>query len=86
MEMARGIESGTSVRAKPAPKAARTWWKVHQWVGLKLSLFMTFILFTGTLAVLSAEIDWLVQPSLRVAPSTVEGPIAWAEIPGAASA
>ena len=80
MEMARGIDSGTPVRAKPAPKAARTWWKVHQWVGLKLSLFMTFILFTGTLAVLSAEIDWLIQPSLRVAPSTVEGPIAWAEI------
>ncbi|MBL4719310.1 MAG: PepSY-associated TM helix domain-containing protein [Erythrobacter sp.] len=56
------------------------WWKVHQWVGLKLSLFMTFILFTGTSAVLSAEIDWLLQPSLRVAPASVEGPIAWAEI------
>ncbi|MBO6767396.1 MAG: PepSY domain-containing protein [Erythrobacter sp.] len=80
MEMARDIDSGMPVRAKPAPKAARTWWKVHQWVGLKLSLFMTFILFTGTLAVLSAEIDWLVQPSLRVAPSSVEGPIAWAQI------
>ena len=51
---------------------------VHQWTGLKLSLFMTFILFTGTLAVLSAEIDWVLQPSLRVAPSTVEGPVACA--------
>lgn len=80
MDMARGIESGVHVRAKPAPKSARTWWKVHQWVGLKISLFMTFILFTGTLAVMSAEIDWLLQPSLRVAPSSVEGPVAWAEI------
>ena len=66
--------------AKSAPKAARRWWSVHQWVGLKLSLFMTFILFTGTLAVLSHEIDWLLQPSLRVAPSSVEGPVAWDRI------
>lgn len=80
MDMARGIERGAPARAKPAPKAARTWWRVHQWVGLKLSLFMTFILFTGTLAVMSAEIDWLLQPSLRVAPSSVEGPVAWAAI------
>ena len=46
---------------------------MHQWVGLKLSLFLTFILFTGTLAVVSHEIDWLLQPSLRVAPTSVEG-------------
>lgn len=80
MDMARDIADGMSVRAKPAPKAARLWWVVHQWVGLKLSLFMTFVLFTGTLAVVSAEIDWLLQPSLRVAPSSVEGPVAWAAI------
>jgi uncharacterized iron-regulated membrane protein len=64
----------------PVPKAARLWWIIHQWVGLKLSLFMTFVLFTGTLAVLSHEIDWLLQPSLRVAPSSVEGPVAWSKI------
>jgi uncharacterized iron-regulated membrane protein len=67
--------------SRPAPrKASRVWWNVHQWVGLKLSLFMTFILFTGTLAVVSAEIDWVLQPDLRVSPSTVEGPVAWAKI------
>jgi uncharacterized iron-regulated membrane protein len=80
MDLTRRIEGEAPVRAKPAPKAARLWWVVHQWVGLKLSLFMTFVLFTGTLAVMSAEIDWLLQPSLRVAPSSVEGPVAWAEI------
>ena len=59
MEMARTLDSGVRPldKAKPRPKAARIWWVVHQWTGLKLSLFMTFILFTGTLAVLSAEID-----------------------------
>jgi len=80
MELARDSSGAPAVRAKPAPKAARTWWKVHQWVGLKLSLFLTFILFTGTLAVVSAEIDWLLQPSLRVSPASVEGPVAWAAI------
>lgn len=76
MELAQRLDRGV----KSAPKAARTWWVVHQWVGLKLSLFMTFILLTGSLAVMSSEIDWLLQPSLRVAPSSVEGPVAWAII------
>lgn len=58
----------------------RLWWAVHQWVGLKLSLFLAFILFTGTLAVLSAEIDWLLHPTLRVAPSSVEGAPRWDRI------
>lgn len=80
MEMARALDDGGESRVKPVPKAARTWWAVHQWVGLKLSLFLTFILFTGTLAVVSQEIDWLLHPDLRVAPSTVEGPVAWAKI------
>ncbi|MEN7535847.1 PepSY-associated TM helix domain-containing protein [Aurantiacibacter flavus] len=53
---------------------------MHQWVGLKLSLFMAFVLFTGTLAVVSQEIDWLAQPAFRVTPSSVEGPVAWSQI------
>jgi len=79
MTMARGINT-PAIRVKSASKTARTWWSIHQWVGLKLSLFMTFVLFTGTLAVMSHEIDWLLQPSLRVAPSSVEGPVAWVRI------
>ena len=56
----------------PLPrKSSRLWWHVHQWVGLKLAIFMSFICRTGPLAVLSSEIDWLLQPSLRVAPSSV---------------
>lgn len=69
------------------------WWHVHQWVGLKLAIFMSFVCFTGTLAVLSHEIDWLLQPTLRVAPSSVgeaprwdrvhAGAQAWADARGA---
>jgi uncharacterized iron-regulated membrane protein len=46
---------------------------VHHWVGLKLSLFMGFILLTGTLATLSHEIDWLIDPARRVDPASVKG-------------
>jgi uncharacterized iron-regulated membrane protein len=70
--------------AKPR-KASRVWWHVHQWVGLKLAIFMSFICLTGTLAVLSSEIDWLLQPSLRVAPSTVEEAPRWDRIAASAA-
>ena len=66
--------------AKAATKKARLWWLVHQWVGLKLSVLMSFVLLTGTLAVLSAEMDWAMRPALRVAPSSVSGPVNWPAI------
>ncbi len=42
------------------------WWTVHHWLGLKLSLFMSFVLLTGTFATLAYEIDWLIFPPMRV--------------------
>jgi uncharacterized iron-regulated membrane protein len=59
-------------------KASRVWWAVHQWVGLKLSIFMSFILLTGTLAVFSNEMDWALRPALRVDAATVQGETNWA--------
>jgi uncharacterized iron-regulated membrane protein len=73
------------VAAKPWYGDRRLWWQVHQWVGLKLSLVLAFILFTGTLAVLSIEIDWLLQPSLRVTPASVEGEPRWDRIAASAA-
>jgi len=80
MDMARDF--GAQAERSPASKrkTSRLWWTVHQWVGLKLSLFMAFIMFTGTLAVVSNEIDWVLQPSLRVAPASATGPVEWATI------
>jgi uncharacterized iron-regulated membrane protein len=78
----------TTAKARTSPWYGdrRVWWQVHQWVGFKLSLVLAFILFTGTLAVLSHEIDWLLQPSLRVAPSSVEGEPRWERIAASAAA
>ncbi|HTN13640.1 MAG TPA: PepSY-associated TM helix domain-containing protein [Sphingomonadaceae bacterium] len=61
------------------------WWRVHQWAGLQVSLFLAFILATGTLATLSHEIDWLLTPAMQVAPR--EGPQAsWGALGSAARA
>jgi uncharacterized iron-regulated membrane protein len=60
---------------------ARLWWQVHQWVGLKLTLLLGFVLLTGTLAVVSNEIDWLLRPALRVEAASVGGAgVDWAAI------
>lgn len=73
-----------SLPAQPAArkkkKAGRLWWFIHHWVGFKLALFMSFVFLTGTLAVVSAEMDWLLQPSLRVSPSSVQGEPDWEKI------
>ncbi|AHE57135.1 PepSY-associated TM helix domain-containing protein [Sphingomonas sanxanigenens] len=71
--------------AKPrASKGRSLWWVVHAWIGLKLSVFLTFILLTGTLAVFAHEIDWMVTPAMRVAPQA--GPTAsWGQLAEAAA-
>lgn len=47
----------------------RLWFDLHSWAGLKLSLLMAFVCLTGTLAVFSHEIDWLLHPEMRVEPA-----------------
>ncbi|TNE60929.1 MAG: peptidase [Alphaproteobacteria bacterium] len=73
-----------------AQKGRSRWWIVHQWAGLKLSLFLSFILLTGTLATLSHEIDWLIDPGLRAYPESTRADGApsasWGQLMDAAKA
>ncbi len=55
----------------------RAWFTIHSWIGLKLSLLMTFILATGTIAVFSYEIDWLLAPEMRAAERVAPEDIDW---------
>ena len=52
---------------------------IHSWLGLKFSLFMTFILVTGTFAVLSLEVDWLLNPEMRAGELVESSEIAWGD-------
>lgn len=56
------------VTARRPAKRRSLWWIVHSWAGFKLSIFLTFILATGTLAVFAHEFDWLLTPPMRVVP------------------
>lgn len=67
-------------------KGARLWWQVHQWAGLQASLFLAFVFLTGTLAVFSYEIDWLLRPVMWVNPSEVVRPVSWGTVSAAVSA
>ncbi|MEO0436788.1 MAG: PepSY-associated TM helix domain-containing protein [Pseudomonadota bacterium] len=41
---------------------------MHSWLGFHLALLLATVLFTGTIAVISDEIDWLFHPEMRVKP------------------
>lgn len=77
MVEARVAAPPTSADRRGKAKASRVWWAVHQWVGLKLSILLSFVCLTGTIAVFSSEIDWLLRPALRVDAATVSGPVNW---------
>jgi uncharacterized iron-regulated membrane protein len=58
----------------------KTWYKWHSLAGIKLSILICFILLTGTLAVISHEIDWLINSSQRVLPSVSSSDINWSKV------
>jgi len=42
--------------------------RIHSWIGIKLSVLFFIVCFSGTLATLSHEMDWLFIPSIRAVP------------------
>lgn len=64
----------------------RLWLDVHRWVGLKLSILLSFVLITGTLATLGHEIDWLIDPDRRLWPPAVVERYDWQGMAEAARA
>ncbi len=73
-------------RAGGKAKPRSAWWRVHQWAGLQLSLFLTFVFLTGTLAVFSYEIDWMLRPAMWAAPTPADERVSWGDVGEAVTA
>ena len=59
-----------------AAKSSRIWFAAHGWLGLPLWALMVFVCLTGSVATVSQEITWLVDPSVRAnAPSADAEPL-----------
>lgn len=43
----------------------KTLFQIHSWIGIKLSILFFIVCFSGTLATLSNEMDWLFYPGMR---------------------
>lgn len=63
-------KSRAQTDAKPRKKksARRRLYDLHTWVGFHLAVIMAVVLFTGTFATVSNELDWLTQHDMRVSP------------------
>lgn len=75
----------SGARAAQAPRgdagvSRSLWWRVHQWAGLQLSLFLTFVFVTGALAVFSYEIDWLLRPAMWAKPTPIAERVSWGAV------
>lgn len=46
----------------------KIFFKIHSWIGIRLSILFFIVCFSGTLATLSYEIDWLFNTDIRVVP------------------
>jgi uncharacterized iron-regulated membrane protein len=47
---------------------------LHGWLGLNFGILLLVVCFSGSIAALTHEIEWLTEPALRILP---KGPIRW---------
>ncbi|MDT7829763.1 PepSY-associated TM helix domain-containing protein [Pricia sp. S334] len=46
----------------------KTFFKIHSWIGINLGILFFIVCFSGTMATLSREMDWLANPAARASP------------------
>lgn len=81
LQTAGRLAPGASARPRSARKKL---FAVHAWLGFHLAAVMALVLFTGTMATVSNEIDWLFQHDMRVSPDGEM--VSWGEMEDAIKA
>lgn len=56
------------------PSRSKLWFLVHSWLALPIWVFVFFICATGTIAVISQEIVWLLNPAVRASAPDADTP------------
>lgn len=59
---------------RSSPSYRKRLFAIHGWLGLNFGLWLCVVCFTGAIASLTHEIEWLTDPALRIQP---QGPIQW---------
>ena len=54
---------------------SKVWFLVHSWLALPIWFFVLIVCVTGTLAVVSQEIVWLANPSMRASQPSDDAPL-----------
>ncbi len=78
------LSQSAKTRIAAGSRNRSIWWRIHQWAGLQISFFLAFVCITGSLAVFSSEIDWLVRPAMWAAPTSQAERVSWGEVARAA--
>lgn len=74
------IPSSEKETTEEKRKQGSIWWRLHQLAGLQFSLFLSFVFITGTLAVISHEIDWALRPAMWVQPAADYERVSWGTV------
>lgn len=64
--------------------SGRSLFRIHSWIGVVAGLLLFVICWSGTMAVLANEIDWLLNPAIRA--QTTSEPVDWGRIDSAVRA
>jgi len=64
----------TTGRRKGGKKASSLWFALHGWLGLPIWGFLFLICLTGSVATISQEIVWLIEPAARSNPPSWDAP------------
>jgi len=47
----------------------KQWFRLHGWIGVQLGVLLFVVMFSGSLATVGEELDWLANPAMRVQPA-----------------